>query len=215
MPRKRRPIEDTWPLDLGDIRVNPEFFHSAYRVDPASGCWLWFRGRHRQGYGMVGAYSVVQNTKIMMTAHRQSWRLHRGETHGLNIIKTCCVANCVNPEHMRLGTQQETITKPGAGTGGRPRGVPRPDLRGRPPRGPWARHEYQFTPDQIQYLRTHRPREIEQHLGISRKAAYAARQRARTGYVWLPWPEGTEAIQPRRRGPYKKRANRQLTDQSN
>ena len=77
-----------------------------YRIDTASGCWLWTASLDRDGYGRFGP-------RVTKLAHRASWMLHFGPIpDGMLVCHSCDVLHadptlyrrCVNPGHLWLGT---------------------------------------------------------------------------------------------------------------
>lgn len=73
-----------------------------------SGCWLWLGERAAGGYGAITVTNGKERTRVL--ADRFSWQLHNGEIPaGLKICHACDVPQCVNPEHLWLGTQQDNI----------------------------------------------------------------------------------------------------------
>jgi hypothetical protein len=72
-------------------------FHNLY--DRGPGCWLWFGGTDRDGYG------VIMFGRKTLTAHRVSYALVHGQIPpGMLVMHSCDVPRCVNPAHLSLGT---------------------------------------------------------------------------------------------------------------
>lgn len=71
---------------------------------PWSGCWIWMAGLMPNGYG-----SACVNGKSV-NAHRAMFSAKNGPIpKGLVVRHTCDVRECVNPDHLILGTQKDNI----------------------------------------------------------------------------------------------------------
>lgn len=67
-----------------------------------TGCWLWTGPTNGKGYGVF--YTGSKNRY----AHRISYELYKGQIpEGLNVLHACDIPACVNPAHLRAGTQKE------------------------------------------------------------------------------------------------------------
>lgn len=92
-----------------------ERFDALWVPEPNTGCWLWFG---RRPYGRYGYFSIRRRTPEGVSsaryadrlAHRVAWELHRGPIpDGMYVCHSCDVPECVNPDHMFLGTQTDNM----------------------------------------------------------------------------------------------------------
>lgn len=78
-------------------------------VKKTRGCWFWTASTDTNGYGQFG----VKGKAVLV--HRFSYTLHKGKIpkgkgyHKMCVLHKCDTPNCVNPDHLILGTQQDNI----------------------------------------------------------------------------------------------------------
>lgn len=80
------------------------------KVEKTNGCWLWQGSKSDFGHGQVRICGEL------FRAHRVSWVWVNGAIpEGKCVLHKCDVPNCVNPEHLFLGTKadntQDMMTK--------------------------------------------------------------------------------------------------------
>jgi DNA-binding CsgD family transcriptional regulator len=125
--------------------------------EPNSGCWIFTGYLGRGGYG-----TFAIDKRVRMGAHRASYWAHKGEISGKDILHTCDVPWCINPDHLFAGTHAENMADMVA--------------KGRAHRKPGSAHYFaKLTEDDVKAIRASglRGAEIARRYGISRSTAYS------------------------------------------
>lgn len=72
-----------------------------------TGCWIFLGTVDSEGYGRLG--SGGRHGKVVR-AHRASYELHHGAIPpGMVVLHACDVTGCCNPDHLRLGSQDDNM----------------------------------------------------------------------------------------------------------
>jgi hypothetical protein len=74
------------------------------KAQPVGDCWEWQGSRLPSGYGKFGVHGVI------VTAHRVALTLALGHPPRHQAIHSCDNPSCVNPAHLRDGTQVDNMT---------------------------------------------------------------------------------------------------------
>ena len=83
-----------------------EKFLDRVRVNERNGCWEW-QGIKRNGFGRLLVGSRKDKSRHYLLAHRVAWELYNGKIpEGMEVQHKCDHPDCVNPEHLRLGTRK-------------------------------------------------------------------------------------------------------------
>lgn len=74
--------------------------------EPNTGCWLYMGKYSKEGYGQLDA----EYYDGFKTTHRFSYFIHYGDfDRTLCVMHKCDQPCCVNPEHLKLGTNKDNI----------------------------------------------------------------------------------------------------------
>jgi HNH endonuclease len=91
-------------FDMTDRELNR--FHNSYKVDPITGCWVWFKLVDKDGYGRFNMWGKSRR------AHRVSYE-HFNMVKADNVLDhiVCDNKSCVNPSHLELSTIKDNTLR--------------------------------------------------------------------------------------------------------
>jgi HNH endonuclease len=131
-------------------------------------CWEWVGAVKGEPPNHYGRTTTRRNgKKISRLAHRVSYEAFKGPIlHNLNVLHQCHNPQCVNPEHLQIGTQKENLEQAKA-------------------RGTRESFRYaKLTPAQIKTIRArafkYEAKELADRFGVSLNTIY----RVRRGNTW-------------------------------
>lgn len=92
----------------GDFTSNVSRFWAKVQRDGPDECWPWFGEKNNQGYGRFILWHGRSRTRIL--THRLSLQLAGAAVpDDAKVLHRCDNPPCVNPAHLRVGTQSDNM----------------------------------------------------------------------------------------------------------
>lgn len=144
-----------------------EMFLNARVVKPSDdedACWGWLGSSHRQGLGLMPVKKFNCDSKSgMMNIQRLAMAIHLGRVLDKEerVFATCKNSQCTNPKHLAIGDRADAINNSPLMAGG--------------PR----KYTEEYMKDKVDFILTHRVKEVAAYYGVSENNAIAMRNVAK------------------------------------
>jgi hypothetical protein len=133
-------------------------------------CWLWMGSTDNKGYAFVGKHP---NASKNIYGHRWAYEYFVSPIpEGMNVLHRCDVRNCLNPDHLFLGTHSDNMADMKA--------------KGRARSGGPKRRR--FTPEQVRAIRSDSRSHAavaRDHGSVGQDSTYAVIVQIRTGRSYI------------------------------
>lgn len=76
-------------------------------LNPSTWCWEWQGVKDRDGYGQFGYENKI--VLVHRLAYQFYYQCSEEEMKGKIVMHICDNPSCVNPDHLKLGTQKDNV----------------------------------------------------------------------------------------------------------